>query len=58
MNPAQLWWLENTAQGRRLQRRILPRSAWGPRLRAEVADEEREQERREQERQRQQGRRS
>lgn len=46
MDAATQWWLENTAQGRRLQRRILPASALGPRARRE---EQEERERRENE---------
>lgn len=39
------WWLDNTAQGRRVQRRILPESALMPRARAEAHEEREAQER-------------
>lgn len=44
MDAATRWWMENTAQGRRLQRRVLPESALGPRARREAREEREERE--------------
>jgi hypothetical protein len=49
MNQATVWWLENTAAGRRTQRQMLPESALMPRARAEAREEREERERREHE---------
>jgi hypothetical protein len=46
MSPAVLWWLDNTPDGRRFQRRALPESALMPRARAEAREEREAEERR------------
>lgn len=46
MDAQTYWWLTHTAQGRRTAQRILPRSAWPPGMRREVAEEERRDEER------------
>lgn len=46
MNPQMVWWLENTATGRKVQRQMLPESALMPRARAEAREEREETERR------------
>jgi hypothetical protein len=43
------WWLENTAHGRRMQRRMLPESALLPNAKREAVEEREEEERRQNE---------
>ena len=44
MNPATLWWMEETAAGRRFQRQVLPKSALLPKARREAEEDECEEE--------------
>lgn len=45
MNPQTWWWLENTSTGRRVQQRILPPSALGPKAREDLREQQKEDER-------------